>query len=47
MFVHRLVQVKIGIFIIRIPGARSFRMVTIRLIPDRVVPTPAIWSDHI
>ncbi|MGY4282765.1 hypothetical protein ACVWXO_001985 [Bradyrhizobium sp. LM2.7] len=35
------VQVKTGIRIMVMPGARSLTMVQIRLMPDSVVPTPA------
>ena len=35
-------QVKMGIFIRFIPGARIFMMVTKKLMPARVVPIPAI-----
>jgi hypothetical protein len=42
--VHSAVQVKTGIFIRFMPGARILMMVTIRLMPDSVVPTPAICS---
>ena len=38
------VQVKTGIFISVMPGARILTMVAIRLMPDSVVPTPAICS---
>ena len=44
--VHSEVQTKIGIFISVMPGARILTMVTSRLIPDSVVPTPAICSDQ-
>ena len=37
---HRDAQVNTGILNIVIPGARIFRMVTKKLIPVRVVPTP-------
>ena len=40
--VHNAVQVKIGIFIMVMPGARILMMVAIKLIPDSDVPTPAI-----
>ncbi len=40
--VHRAVQVNTGIFMRFMPGARILMMVTIRLMPDKVVPTPAI-----
>ena len=42
--VHSAVQVNTGIFIMPMPGARIFRMVTSRLTPDNNVPTPAICS---
>ena len=42
MFVQSAVQVKIGIFIMVMPGARIFTMVAIRLMPDNRVPMPAI-----
>ena len=38
------VQVKTGIFIMVMPGARILTMVAIRLMPDSVVPTPATCS---
>ncbi|MCY1203293.1 hypothetical protein D9M72_147950 [compost metagenome] len=38
------VQVKIGIFIRLMPGARMRRMVTMKLMPESVVPSPDIWS---
>ena len=41
MLVHSAVQVKIGIRIMVMPGARILMIVTSRLIPDSVVPTPA------
>ena len=41
---HSAVQVKTGIFIIVMPGARILTMVAIRLTPDSVVPTPATCS---
>jgi len=41
-----VVQVKTGSFIIVMPGARIFTMVAIRLMPDSVVPTPAIWRPQ-
>ncbi len=41
MFEQSAVQVKIGMRIIVMPGQRSLMMVTIRLMPDRVVPIPA------
>ena len=41
MFEHSAVQVKIGIRIIVMPGQRILTMVTIRLMPESVVPTPA------
>ena len=44
--VHSAVQVKTGIFISVMPGARILTMVAIRLIPDSSVPTPAICSDQ-
>ena len=40
--VQSAVQVKIGMRISVMPGARIFTMVTSRLMPDNVVPTPAI-----
>ena len=40
------VQVKTGIFIMVMPGARILTMVATMLIAESVVPTPAIWSDH-
>ena len=46
MFVHSVVQVKIGIFIMPMPGARILTMVAMRLMPDSVVPTPATCSDQ-
>ncbi len=42
MFVQSDDQTKIGSFIMVRPGARIFTMVAIRLMPDRVVPIPAI-----
>ena len=45
-FVHSAVQVNTGIFIKVMPGARIFTIVTIRLMPDNSVPTPAICSDQ-
>ncbi len=44
--VHRAVQVKTGIFIRFMPGARILMMVTIRLMPDSVVPTPATCNPQ-
>ena len=41
MFAQSEVQVKIGIRIMVMPGQRILTMVTIRLMPDSVVPTPA------
>ena len=38
------VQVKIGIFIRVMPGARMRRMVTMKLMPLSVVPNPEICS---
>ena len=38
MLVQSAVQVKIGIRIIVMPGARILTMVAIRLMPDSVVP---------
>ncbi|MNJ65031.1 hypothetical protein D3C77_610230 [compost metagenome] len=38
------VHVKIGIFIRLMPGARMRRMVTMKLMPLSVVPSPDIWS---
>ena len=43
---HSAVQVKIGIFITPMPGARIFTMVAMRLTPDSRVPTPATCSDQ-
>ncbi|CKW38739.1 Uncharacterised protein [Mycobacterium tuberculosis] len=43
---HRAVQVKTGIFIMVMPGARIFTMVASRFTPDSNVPTPAICNDH-
>ena len=40
------VQVKIGIRIIVMPGQRILMIVTIRLMPDSVVPTPATCSPQ-
>ena len=40
------VQVKMGIFITLIPGARIFTIVAMRFTPDSTVPTPATWSDQ-
>jgi hypothetical protein len=42
--VHRAVQVKTGIFIMVMPGARIFTMVAIRFTPESNVPTPATCS---
>ncbi|MNJ76269.1 hypothetical protein D3C77_735170 [compost metagenome] len=44
--VHSAVQVKMGMRIIFMPGARIFTMVTSRLTPDSRVPTPAICKAH-
>ena len=44
MLVHSAVQVKMGIFIMPMPGARILMMVTSKLIPDSNVPTPASCS---
>ena len=44
--VHRAVQVKMGIFIMLMPGARILTIVAMRLTPDSMVPTPATWSDQ-
>ena len=38
---------KIGIFISVIPGQRIFSIVTKKLIPDIVLPTPAICTIQI
>ena len=46
MLVHSAVQVKIGIFISVMPGARILTMVAIRFTPDSKVPTPATCSDQ-
>ena len=46
MLAQSAVQVKIGIRIMVMPGARIFTMVAIRLMPESVVPTPAICSDQ-
>jgi hypothetical protein len=46
MFVHSEVHVKIGIFIIPMPGARILTMVAMRFTPDSTVPTPATCSDQ-
>ena len=40
-FAHSEVQQNTGSFIMVMPGARILMMVAIRLIPDKVVPTPA------
>ncbi|MCY1214744.1 hypothetical protein D9M72_265710 [compost metagenome] len=44
--VHSAVQVKIGMRISVMPGARILTMVTSRLMPDNNVPTPATCNDH-
>ena len=44
---QRTLQTKIGIFIKVIPGQRIFKMVTKKLIPESVVPTPAICKIQI
>ncbi|MNT64819.1 hypothetical protein D3C72_2027530 [compost metagenome] len=44
--VHRAVQVKTGIFIMVMPGARIFTMVASRFTPESSVPTPAICKDQ-
>ena len=41
MLAQSEVQVKIGMRIMVMPGQRILMMVTIRLMPDSVVPTPA------
>ena len=46
MLAQSEVQVKIGMRIMVMPGQRIFTMVTTRLMPDRVVPTPATCSPH-
>ncbi|MNK82263.1 hypothetical protein D3C87_1020290 [compost metagenome] len=46
MLVHNAVQVKIGMRIQVMPGARILTMVAIRLTPDNSVPTPAICKDQ-
>ena len=43
---HSAVQVKIGIFIMLMPGARILTMVAMRFTPDSMVPTPATCSDQ-
>ncbi len=45
--VHSAVQVKIGIFMAVMPGARILTMVAMRLTPESSVPMPAICSDQI
>jgi hypothetical protein len=47
MLVQSEVQVKTGIFMKVMPGARIFTIVAIRLMPDSVVPTPATCSPQI
>ena len=44
--VQSAVQVKIGIFMKDMPGARILTMVAMRLTPDSSVPMPAICSDQ-
>ena len=44
MLVQSAVQVKTGIFIMVMPGARIFTMVAMRLMPESNVPMPAICS---
>ena len=44
--VHSAVQVNTGIFIMVMPGARILMIVASRLMPESVVPTPAICRDH-
>ena len=44
MLVQSAVQVKIGIRISVMPGARILRIVVIRLTPESSVPMPAICS---
>ena len=44
MLVQSAVQVKTGIRIMVMPGARILTMVAIRLTPDSSVPMPAICS---
>ncbi|MNE98522.1 hypothetical protein D3C80_1970400 [compost metagenome] len=46
MLVISAVQVKTGIFIRFMPGARMRRIVTMKLMPVRVVPSPDICSDQ-
>ena len=44
---HSAVQVKTGIFIRDMPGARILRMVAMKLTPVSRVPTPEICNDQI
>ena len=46
MLVQSEVQVKIGMRIMVMPGQRILTMVTMRLMPDSVVPTPATWRPQ-
>ena len=46
MLVHSAVQVKIGSFIIVMPGARILTIVATRLTPDKSVPSPAICNPQ-
>ena len=45
--VNTAVQVKSGIRMSVMPGARIFKIVTRKLMPVSSVPRPAIWMDHI
>lgn len=47
MLVHKVVQVKSGICIRRMVGARHFMIVTMKLIPVMVLPTPLTSSAQI
>ena len=44
---HKQLQTKIGIFISVMPGQRIFKIVTKKLMPDMVLPMPAICTIQI
>lgn len=47
IILHRDVQTNIGIFISVIPGARIFKTVTRKLMPESKLPRPEICKLHI